>query len=141
LDVTSLDYYEWLGQSVESLGDHVTKLHAVLGIDESEVTDLIAALDDLDALDTWTDTTGGGTVPVLRLANLSRLFRWAEVGRVLGMNPTDALRFAEILGVAPGYNTSSSTIDEGLFATPALALQFLEDVGKWQAAGWSVDEI
>lgn len=142
LDTTSLDYYESLGQDVGGLRDHVAKLHAVLGIDESEVTTLIEALQDLGALVTWSDVdTTTEVVAKLTLKNLSRLYRWCSLARLLGINPTEAVRLAILLGVAPSGDGTEVGIDEGLFGSPSEALAFLEEAKEVLGAGWTVDEL
>ncbi|MFZ5480488.1 MAG: neuraminidase-like domain-containing protein [Myxococcota bacterium] len=142
LDTTSLDYYESLGQDVGGLRDHVAKLHAVLGIDESEVTALIEALQDLGALVTWSDVDATTEVVAkLTLKNLTRLYRWCSLARLLDIDPTEAVRLAILLGVAPSGNGTEAGIDEGLFATPSEALAFLEEAKEVLDAGWSVDEL
>ena len=120
-----------------TLTTHLSRLHAALGVDESEVSALTSALHTLLALDTTVDATELG-VPGVTLANLTRLYRWCSLGRVLGVKPTQALRFAVLLGVAPSDDTP---INEGLFTDVADTIDFIEQVRECQAAGWSIDEL
>lgn len=123
-----------------TLTTHVSRLHAVLGIDESEVTALVNALGDLDALGTVVDAVSIG-VPGLTLPNLTRLYRWCSIGRVLGVKPTEAVRFAVLLDVAPSYDSGTSTIVEGVFSSISATIDFVKHVRECQAAGWSIDEL
>lgn len=117
-----LDSLDALG--TQALAGHLTRLHAVLQIDESEVTDLIAALSG--SLTTY--DPGTGDVPNVTLANLSLLYRWASLGRAVRLRPTDAVTLKMICGIDP-------------FASAEDAANFLDEAAELAAAGWSVDEV
>lgn len=101
--------------------DYADKLAAVLGIDEAEVRGVVALL--IPVLD-----HNATPVPTVTRRNLSILYRWASLGRVLGLSPIDAWTLADITGAAP-------------FANAHAAIELIEEWAELKAGGWTVDEV
>ncbi|MDP2310023.1 MAG: neuraminidase-like domain-containing protein [Pseudomonadota bacterium] len=112
-----------------ALSEHVHRVAAVLTVDTSEVTRLLTVLQGAGLLD---QEEGA---PSVTLANLSHLYRWASLARVLTIRPTEAFRLAQLLGVSP------SNGDDGLFSEPGSAVAFIEEARRLLGADWSVDEL
>jgi len=119
--------------TVSPLRDQLARLHAVLQADEAEVEDLIDALEAAGAIEQY--DPGTGAVAALNLRNLGLLYRWCSLARVVGIKPTDLVRLAELMDLAPGGS------DAGPFVDPETAVDFVKDAREVLGAGWTVEEL
>ncbi|MFZ5479066.1 MAG: neuraminidase-like domain-containing protein [Myxococcota bacterium] len=94
------------------LASYPDELRAVLGIDADELSALLTAL----------------AITNVSLANLSLLYRWVSLARVVGLDPTDAVALSDLCGIDP-------------FSSGQNAIDFIDEARELREGGWTVDEI